>query len=658
MQVANAPRSRRITAEARRNLAVIGPKQIAAAIALWKRAVPKSLRDKIAARARARRQQKQRKHQQSMFGILAEAGADMDFVAEFADELTADFGKRLDPSAWTEHTITRGPRKGRTVWKSPAGSTRDTPPTSDDDAPATGDHGHDDSAEKGGSATSGDGDTRRAPDHKSTGGVSTPAQQAELAVAGQKGDKEAIAQLVDAPEIKGMIVNLAWKMSGKVPFEDLVQEGTRGLLEAISRFKADKNTGGFMAYAGHWIRKYMRSATAKAGRKASKEGGEGSSHESASNTPDTRHEDPVETVAKASSAKNLRAAISNLDEQSQKVLTLRYGLDGKEPRKLAEIGKILGISHARVSQIEQAALKELRKHSANFSEEDMFLLRLAAETIEADGDVEFAEMLLFSGGNPYHDERGRFAHAADSQHLHAPVVGMNPLEGGANKGYRVDLANGKRAIFKPSDGEEWDLHPNVPRGSYYRRETAASDVARVLGMDDVVPRTVTREIGGKTGSVQEMVANAVPARILPISQRMGNDDKALNQAVAFDYLMGQADRHPGNWMLQQGKLKLIDNGLSLPLLESPGDLVNQIPLQHVVQRNMLVPDLEHWQGKWGALEEAMKGNGIGSVAIGHAKKRYETLMASQGKPWAELPYAGKSIGGIVDRIQKSVPKMG
>jgi len=48
-----------------------------------------------------------------------------------------------------------------------------------------------------------------------------------------------------------------------------------------------------------------------------------------------------------------------LSEREQKILTLRYGLDGGEPRTLAETGEVVGVSRERIRQIEKRALKKL-----------------------------------------------------------------------------------------------------------------------------------------------------------------------------------------------------------------------------------------------------------------------------------------------------------
>ncbi|WP_422615530.1 sigma-70 family RNA polymerase sigma factor [Nitrosococcus watsonii] len=53
--------------------------------------------------------------------------------------------------------------------------------------------------------------------------------------------------------------------------------------------------------------------------------------------------------------------LSQLPERQQEILKRRYGLDGYEVTTLEEIGHNLGITRERVRQIQQAAIKRLRK---------------------------------------------------------------------------------------------------------------------------------------------------------------------------------------------------------------------------------------------------------------------------------------------------------
>lgn len=53
--------------------------------------------------------------------------------------------------------------------------------------------------------------------------------------------------------------------------------------------------------------------------------------------------------------------VGRLSNRERLVLTMRFGLDDGEPRTLAEIGRTLRLSRERVRQIEERALRELRR---------------------------------------------------------------------------------------------------------------------------------------------------------------------------------------------------------------------------------------------------------------------------------------------------------
>ena len=55
--------------------------------------------------------------------------------------------------------------------------------------------------------------------------------------------------------------------------------------------------------------------------------------------------------------------LSQLNEREQKILRLRFGLEGSEPLTLAEIGRQINVSRERVRQLESKALMKLRLFS-------------------------------------------------------------------------------------------------------------------------------------------------------------------------------------------------------------------------------------------------------------------------------------------------------
>jgi len=70
---------------------------------------------------------------------------------------------------------------------------------------------------------------------------------------------------------------------------------------------------------------------------------------------------PEEGVADALRNEALAEAVAVLGERERTVIVLRYGLHGSEPETLGEIGRGLGVSRERVRQLETEALKRLAR---------------------------------------------------------------------------------------------------------------------------------------------------------------------------------------------------------------------------------------------------------------------------------------------------------
>jgi RNA polymerase primary sigma factor len=75
---------------------------------------------------------------------------------------------------------------------------------------------------------------------------------------------------------------------------------------------------------------------------------------------DTQEEGPAAATANQHRSVELSEALLRLNPRMQRVLTLRFGLDGRPPRTLEEVGAELGVTRERVRQLETRALQELR----------------------------------------------------------------------------------------------------------------------------------------------------------------------------------------------------------------------------------------------------------------------------------------------------------
>ena len=230
------------------------------------------------------------------------------------------------------------------------------------------------------------------------------------------GDAQALRRLVEAN--LRFVVSYAKRYRGcGLSFLDLINEGNIGLIEAAKRFDPDKNVK-FITYAVWWVRQAIihalsessgafrlpqkqanllyrigkaqstlrselkRSPTTQevADRlKVTREDVENlqqvsDENLSLSSVIDEEHDFHLsdkleqETIPSAdfvllqnSLRRLLRQALGELDEKEERVLRLRFGLDGAEPRTLKEIGEMLDLSRERIRQIEAQALDKLNR---------------------------------------------------------------------------------------------------------------------------------------------------------------------------------------------------------------------------------------------------------------------------------------------------------
>ncbi len=140
-----------------------------------------------------------------------------------------------------------------------------------------------------------------------------------------------------------------------VPFDDLVQEGMIGLIEAQQRFDSSKNTS-FSTYAQFWIKKRILESIDKEYK------------ETGSNVI---YNDNLDALNESNHTDNDRS--ENQVEQSQiqipagfpdeEKAVLHLHFNKKEP--LDKISATLGISREKVRQLKQKALRRLRLYSSD-----------------------------------------------------------------------------------------------------------------------------------------------------------------------------------------------------------------------------------------------------------------------------------------------------
>lgn len=244
----------------------------------------------------------------------------------------------------------------------------------------------------------------------------TPAEEVKLAAKIKKGDKKAREQMIKAN--LRLVVKIAQDYSKYgLPLQDLISEGNIGLMKAVERFDPKKG-GKLSTYAAWWIKQGIKRALANQSKtirlpvhmvdKISKlrritdtlseaYGREPTDEELCEETGipmkkisllkraamrptsldapvgdddrsnyaeiigDEHAVDPFEALSEKNMHRQLDDLMEVLDERESKIIDARYGISGKTPMTLEEVGREFGITRERIRQLQNIALDKMRK---------------------------------------------------------------------------------------------------------------------------------------------------------------------------------------------------------------------------------------------------------------------------------------------------------
>ncbi|MDR3691491.1 MAG: RNA polymerase sigma factor RpoD/SigA [Fimbriimonas sp.] len=242
-----------------------------------------------------------------------------------------------------------------------------------------------------------------------------PEEEVELTRAVQAGDKHAKQRLIESN--MRLVINIAKTYRNRaIPLEDLIQEGAIGLMQAAERFDPDKGFR-FSTYATHWIRQAIGRAidnkskairlpahVSQSLRRVEKERmrlarelgydpgpeqvaaamgisakklltllqssqdllsldmavGDSGGMTLGGLIKDNTNSDPETLVLSQEMISELQRIMLELNDREQRVMRLRFRLDGNEVPLQEDIAKEMKLSRERVRQIEVQAIKKLR----------------------------------------------------------------------------------------------------------------------------------------------------------------------------------------------------------------------------------------------------------------------------------------------------------
>lgn len=244
----------------------------------------------------------------------------------------------------------------------------------------------------------------------------TPEEEVKLARRIKRGDKEARSHMIRAN--LRLVVKIAQDYSGYgLPLNDLISEGNIGLMKAVERFDPKKG-GKLSTYAAWWIKQSIKRALANQsktirlpvhmvdkiakmrriatiltevlGREPTDEEiadeiglprrklamlkqasqrptsldapvNEGEGTEYGEIIGDDRAVSPFQMLSDKNMQHQLDGLLEVLDSRERRIIDERFGLNGKKPMTLEDVGRQFGVTRERIRQLQNSALEKMRR---------------------------------------------------------------------------------------------------------------------------------------------------------------------------------------------------------------------------------------------------------------------------------------------------------
>jgi RNA polymerase primary sigma factor len=137
-----------------------------------------------------------------------------------------------------------------------------------------------------------------------------------------------------------------------------IRRAERRLVTELGREPTEDEIAALIGIAAEEVRSIKRSAQAPVSLE--KPVGDEEESEFGQFIADERAESPYERAAEVLTKEALREALENLSYRERRVLELRYGLNGTHPLTLDEVGRAFNVTRERIRQIENHSLKKLQ----------------------------------------------------------------------------------------------------------------------------------------------------------------------------------------------------------------------------------------------------------------------------------------------------------